>query len=574
MGCLICLVLDDQYRSRINILFKLYFFSRDFSVVSVYESGGNLFNVNDLKSICHLEKDVVGFTPGYCKSLSLGSYIALLRNRTSCLEIEENDVTFAKELLENCSSAYFSRKLDSQSSTLQCRENKEFVKNVFDLLVDTDYLRTSKSLTTTLALSPKYYDINVARDIYKKHLEGGKKPQLNGVKLVAFHFGNFKFDHFNYKLIMDAVFPAIGFAMVALILLLYTQSLVVMAMTVFSVITSIVAAYFIYHQIFRLTFFPFLNILAFVFLVGIAADDAFVFNDIWAQAKTALPNGTIVDWIEYTLRHAALAMFVTSFTTSAAFYANVVSDITAIRLFGIFSGTTILIMYFLMITWFPAGVVAMEKRRQLRSVGVDTSKGDENASFELNCDDKSTHSNNEPIASHGQQSTCSRFIEFYIKLRCKCSCFMGKIFNRWIPACLRVYPAWLIGLLALGIGMICAVTVNPGLQRPKSSDFQVFASSHILEQYDLKYKSKFRLKLTEGNIFRIYMFFGIKDQDNGNYLEPKNFGSLEYDTTIDIFDLQVQKWLFEDLCPKIRNQTFFEQDFSWSCYTEVGIIVS
>lgn len=185
---------------------------------------------------------------------------------------------------------------------------------------------------------------------------------------MAFKYGLFKYDEFNRQLILDAVFPGIGLVMVALILLMYTHSVVVMALTIFSVITSIIVAYFIYHQIFRLTFFPFLNILAFVFLVGIGADDAFVFNDVWLQAKLALPLGGIVDWVEYTLSHAALSMFVTSFTTSAAFYANVVSEITAIRLFGIFAGTSIIIMYSLMVTWFPAGVIFMEKRRRSRNV--------------------------------------------------------------------------------------------------------------------------------------------------------------------------------------------------------------
>ena len=255
---------------------------------------------------------------GCAPSLSLGTYIASIRNRSSCQDITEDDIAFARTLLKNCSTAYFNGKLDDQSVPQECENNKEFIKNVFNYLVDVDFMYTTNNLKATMVLSPAYYDTDFARDIYNQHLSGDL-PERNGVKLVAFSFDNFKFDQFNLQLLLDAVFPVIGLVMVALILMLYTHSLVIMALTIFSVITSVIIAYFIYHQVFRLTFFPFLNILTFIFLVGIGADDAFVFNDVWSQAKLALPQGGIVEWTEYTLKHAALAMFVTSLTTSAAF---------------------------------------------------------------------------------------------------------------------------------------------------------------------------------------------------------------------------------------------------------------
>ena len=570
--------------------------------MTVYESGGDLFNVDDLKTICDMEDRIVRSTPGfnaYCScfvqsaqgyrcgpSLSLGTYIASIRNHSRCSGITQADVRFAKNLLETCAPAYFADKLSDTNdpdTPKECTQNKDFIKNVFDLLVDVDFLRNTKILKTTLALSPRYYDTDFARDLYDQHLSGDW-PEQNGVKLVGFSFDDFKFDQFNLKLVMDAVFPAIGFVIVALILLLYTHSVLVMALTIFSIITATIIAYFIYHQIFRLTFFPFLNILTFIFLVGIGADDAFVFNDVWSQAKRSLPDGNVVDWIEYTLKRAALSMFVTSFTTSAAFYANVVSDITAIRLFGIFSGTSILIMYSLMITWFPAGVVFMEKRRNSRNVHVEMELQTNPAIVEQSTDktnpksddgksspSPSSKSTNEVVQSVGTTQPSSQALPFrcYNTVRSKCSKFMRDLFEKWIPTTLRGYPIWLIALLALGVGMICAVTVSPGLQRPKSSDFQVFASSHILEQYDLKYKSKFRLAQTVANNFYVFVFFGFKAEDDGNYLDPKNFGELEYDNSLDVLQPDAQKWFFEDLCSEIRKQKFFGQNISWDCYPEV-----
>lgn len=158
---------------------------------------------------------------------------------------------------------------------------------------------------------------------------------------------------------------------------------------------------------------------------------------------------------------------------------------------------------------------------------------------------------------------------YYNIVRSKCSQFTRNLFEKWIPTCLRGYPILLIAFLALGIGMACAVLVSPGLKRPKSADFQVFSSSHILEQYDLTYKSKFRLEQTSDNNFNVFIFFGIKAEDNGNYLEPKNFGNLQYDNSLDVLKPEAQKWFFQDLCNEIRKQDFFGRNISWTCYPEV-----
>ena len=571
-----------------NVIDSIY---RDYSIKTVYESDRDLFNVNDLQTICSMDKRIIRDTPefkAYCScpiyqpnfqcgpSLSLGTYIASIRNRSSCSEITKEDVSYAKEILNNCAAAYFSENLTDGSLIVEnCwQENKTFVNNVFDLLVDTDFMRSTNILKNTMVLSPAYYDVNFARDMYDQHFAEGI-PEQSGVKMVAFEFGDFKFDQFSLQLLLDAVFPAIGLVMIAVILLVYTHSILVMALTVFSVITSVIIAYFIYHHVFRLTFFPFLNILTFIFLVGIGADDAFVFSDVWSQAKLARPDGGVVDWIEYTLSHAALSMFVTSFTTSAAFYANVVSDITAIRLFGIYSGTSILIMYSLMITWFPAGIVFAEKRRERRRhAGGNAIELHGNPAAKVS--DKIPPDYAEPHGSvpstdgilDNQPPARASPLRYYSTFRSKCSRGMRNLFEKWIPASLRGYPIWLVVFLALGIGMACAMTVSPGLQRPKSSDFQVFSSSHFLEQYELNYKNKFRLELTEGN-FRVYIFLGFKAEDNGNHLEPTNFGKLEFDDSFDLLKPEAQKWLMEDLCSEIKKQSFFEKDIYWSCYTKV-----
>ena len=581
---------------------------------TVYESGSDLMNVRSIKAICKMEEELLRSTPGFrqycwkigydgqcCASYSLGNYVASIRNRTSCQDITSEDVTFVKKLFQNCSSLYFSGELQEcwenrkQNCREMCTRYAKEVLDVFNYIVDRNFMRSTGSdvLKNTMVFTPINYDNIFLEDVYERHLKNDF-PEENGVKLVAFDFLDLKFDQFNRQLLLDAVFPAIGLILIAVILMIYTHSVLVMLFTVFSIISSVIISYFFYHFVFRLKFFPFLNITTFIFLVGIGADDAFVFTDVWKQAKLANPHGTMVDWMDYTLKHAALSMLVTSLTTSSAFYANVVSDITAIRLFGIFAGTSIIINYAFMITWFPAGMILLEKwfiksHPHESPNEQDISLGNMSQDVGKNCPDNPASSNSSqenvttecidkpsrtlPSGSgHGDLSQqisnpLSRVWKYCGILRSKCSQFMTNLFGCWIPKVLSFYPLWFVALLALGIGMLCAVAVSPGLQRPKSSDFQVFSSSHPLEQYELKYKEKFRADSNKDSNFWVYVLFGIKDEDNGNFLDPDDYGSLTYDTSFDITSSAAQQWLLK-LCSHIRNQTFFNKEHDWQCFAE------
>ena len=42
---------------------------------------------------------------------------------------------------------------------------------------------------------------------------------------------------------------------------------------------------FVYNRVFNMPFFPFLNITIIIFIIGIGADDVFVYIGEWEQAK-------------------------------------------------------------------------------------------------------------------------------------------------------------------------------------------------------------------------------------------------------------------------------------------------
>lgn len=99
-----------------------------------------------------------------------------------------------------------------------------------------------------------------------------------------------------------------------------------------------------------------------IFIVlGIAADDIFVFIDAWRQSeKIPELQGDKVRRMAYTFRRSSRAMSVTSSTTAAAFFANVFSPIMPIKSFGIFSGVIVPANFILVILIFPSAVIIYE----------------------------------------------------------------------------------------------------------------------------------------------------------------------------------------------------------------------
>jgi len=109
-----------------------------------------------------------------------------------------------------------------------------------------------------------------------------------------------------------------------------------------------------------------------VFLViGIAADDIFVFMDAWKQSQHVGPDIMKADGeglpelkrrMAYAFRRSSRAMSITSSTTAVAFFANATSPIMPIAAFGIFSGVLIPMNFVLVVFVMPPCVIWWEDK--------------------------------------------------------------------------------------------------------------------------------------------------------------------------------------------------------------------
>eukprot|EP00164_Ancoracysta_twista_P001242 GFYU01001629.1.p1 GENE.GFYU01001629.1~~GFYU01001629.1.p1 ORF type:complete len:1046 (-),score=368.07 GFYU01001629.1:102-3239(-) len=139
----------------------------------------------------------------------------------------------------------------------------------------------------------------------------------------------------------------------------HTSSFFLASVGIGNILLSFPFCFFWGRVVFGVTYFSQLNIMAVFVILGIGADDLFVFIDAYQQAKVEPPeiSQNLVHRVDYMYRRAVKATFVTSATTTLAFLATAISDIMPISSFGIFASFMVVGVYILSITVIPPAVV-------------------------------------------------------------------------------------------------------------------------------------------------------------------------------------------------------------------------
>jgi len=84
-----------------------------------------------------------------------------------------------------------------------------------------------------------------------------------------------------------------------------------------------------------------------------------LFNDPEEMRRLLSSEEALTEIMAKTLKHAASSMFVTSFTTSAAFFTNMLTNISFVQVFGVFTGTCILLYFVITVTAIAAFAVSL-----------------------------------------------------------------------------------------------------------------------------------------------------------------------------------------------------------------------
>ena len=313
--------------------------------------------------------------------------------------------------------------------------------------------------------------------------------------------------------------------LIVLVMGLYLRSALITVFTFLDVIFSFALAYFMYFVVFQIPHMPFMAFLTILLLIAIAADNVFVFCDTFERIKLEHPGADLEFWMSKTMHHAAISILVTSLTTSAALFANIVSEITDIHAFGIIAGTALVMNYLLVVTWIPCGIIAIEKFDQ----------------------------------------------KYLSNIKC-CDCFgrltknvgnlSEKIFHKIIPKLVsKAWFIWMVIFVGLGISGIVVTYISPKLQLPDSKDFALFHEETIIEKWFMDLKYEFRYTHVSGrSVGGIVMstMFGIKGEDTGNLLDPDSIGDLEFDPSFDLSQPEAQDWMLK-FCHNLKNASIVDK---------------
>jgi len=142
---------------------------------------------------------------------------------------------------------------------------------------------------------------------------------------------------------------------------IHTRSIFISFTAILSLLVSLPISLVIYKSIMGIHYFSQLHILSLFLMIGIGADDIFVFYDAWGQSNHInYMKGDIQKRMAFTFKRAAKAMLVTSLTTTGAFFATSFSSIVPISAFGYFATIIVPLNYLLAIFVLPNYIMVRE----------------------------------------------------------------------------------------------------------------------------------------------------------------------------------------------------------------------
>ncbi|XP_071790807.1 protein dispatched homolog 1-like isoform X1 [Asterias amurensis] len=521
--------------------------------------GVDILSMEGIRSVCSAERDFVTSHPnynssclchqeGHCLSTwSIGNYVALLSNKTSCHDINDNDVTVVVSLLRQCAPFFHGRirsELEDASVPAECAQHDYAIHSILFFLLPWEFSETIVANGTfeKAQVTVVFFPISVSEDaalttIYWDNLHRCTcSDGITQMKAVEFSLKN---PLFATLLFADSLYLGIGSAVIFVLIWLYTGTFIVTLAAILNMVFSFLMAYFFYTVVFARPFFPFSNVLTAVLIIGIGADDAFVFIDLWKKCQLEMKGRDLVFITRETLRHATATMFVTSVTTASALYASTISDITAVKCFGIFAGTAILMNFILTLTLMPACMVLQHKVSPL----ICSTEGSQD---------------DDPRNSKPRQKSCRQTLVNFAR----------KVFEEALPSFVfKLRYLWAIIFLLLGAGGAVVIFYKPGLQLPSAGENQLFVISHPFEQYDFIYKEQFAFSLKNRPYVPAYIVWGVEALDNGDWWDPDDGGRFTPQESFTFSSPSDQQWLL-NFCHDMQNQSFFNSNGPYSCFIE------
>lgn len=181
--------------------------------------------------------------------------------------------------------------------------------------------------------------------------------QTDEVDFDIIYYSRLLFIHDVQKQALSDMLFAIGsISFIFLFMWFHTGTLWITSLAVLSIMTSFCCTNLVYRVVIGFRYFGYFHILSIFIVLGIGADDLFVFYDAWrATGFKSYPS--LAHRLSHAYRKSALSMFITSLTTTVAFASSALSPLLATKSFGIFSSILVIVNYVSVIVFFPTVVI-------------------------------------------------------------------------------------------------------------------------------------------------------------------------------------------------------------------------
>ena len=190
------------------------------------------------------------------------------------------------------------------------------------------------------------------------------KPAIESIRdnllvdhLDVFYLSKMLLEHDLIEQALTDLKLAIGSCLfIFLFMCFQTGSVTVTFLGILSILSSFLLTNLLYRLVFQFIYFGFFHVISIFLILGIGADDLFVFYDTWRlTGKTKYPSDA--HRLSECYRRAAKTTFVTSCTTMMAFFVSGFSPLLPVQTFGIFSGVLVAINYIWVIVYFPTIII-------------------------------------------------------------------------------------------------------------------------------------------------------------------------------------------------------------------------
>lgn len=339
----------------------------------------------------------------------------------------------------------------------------------------------------------------------------------------------------------DFMWATFSFISVGIYIAIHTKSAFIAVIGMLEISFTIWLAYFFYRVVFQITYFTGIHFLAAFLLLGIGADDVFVFVDAFKQSEhMGSISDSFLKRLEYTSLRASKAVLITSLTTTVAFLATTSSRVMPISTFGIYASLCIFLLYWVNVIIMPPTLIIwdrIKKRGSQQTLQDPTPPGE---------------------AAPGQKAANAEATEDLDvhKLR-----WIEKYFNGVHTDMVQKY-AYLFLAIFLGIvvvGIIYCTDLEPPLEEenyfPKTHMFSVYRSLMDLNNPNSPYGTSSQDYVAAVNIAWGLEGMNLKGTDRWN---PEDIGTVVYDNSFDMSAPEAQLHIHQ-VCQDVKRAPCFAE---------------